>query len=135
MITQLDVSTLAVVTCYKCAVRFGMPDGMQRRCQELGGDFWCPNGHQQHYTTSDLKRTQDELARQKHRTEQAKEAAAANRRWAEREQRSAAAQKGQATRIRNRVKHGVCPCCHRTFAQLAAHMKSKHPTFATAEAE
>lgn len=24
---------------------------------------------------------------------------------------------------------GMCPCCRRTFKQLAEHMKSKHPDF------
>jgi hypothetical protein len=31
------------------------------------------------------------------------------------------------------VKHGVCPCCKRTFENLARHMKGQHPTFAGAE--
>lgn len=43
--------------------------------------------------------------------------------------RRLSAQRGVTTRIKNRVKHGVCPCCQRTFRQLAAHMKSKHPDF------
>ena len=30
-------------------------------------------------------------------------------------------------RLKKRVTHGVCPCCSRTFKQLAAHMKLKHP--------
>jgi hypothetical protein len=24
---------------------------------------------------------------------------------------------------------GVCPCCNRTFQQLARHMKAKHPGY------
>ena len=37
--------------------------------------------------------------------------------------------KGHATRISKRVKNGVCICCNRTFADLARHMATKHPTF------
>lgn len=36
-------------------------------------------------------------------------------------------------RLKKRIKHGVCPCCRRTFKQLAAHMKTKHPTFKTGD--
>lgn len=28
-----------------------------------------------------------------------------------------------------RAKNGTCPCCTRTFKQLAAHMKNKHPEY------
>lgn len=35
----------------------------------------------------------------------------------------------QYSRIRERVKNGVCPCCNRTFENLARHMKTKHPDF------
>ncbi len=38
------------------------------------------------------------------------------------------AARGVVTRIKNRVQHGVCPHCNRTFAALARHMASKHPT-------
>lgn len=29
----------------------------------------------------------------------------------------------------NRVSAGTCPCCNRSFKQLAAHMKNKHPDY------
>ncbi len=32
-------------------------------------------------------------------------------------------------RTRKRVGSGVCPCCSRTFQQLARHMKAKHPAY------
>lgn len=40
--------------------------------------------------------------------------------------RKAAAARGQVTRIKNRIKNGVCPLCNRTFPNLARHMASKH---------
>jgi hypothetical protein len=39
------------------------------------------------------------------------------------------------TKIKNRVGHGVCPCCTRSFQNLARHMASEHPTFAAEAAE
>ena len=34
--------------------------------------------------------------------------------------------------VKARVAHGVCPCCNRTFKQLARHMKTKHPDYVEA---
>lgn len=33
----------------------------------------------------------------------------------------------EAERLRRRTAAGVCPCCNRSFVQLARHMKTKHP--------
>jgi hypothetical protein len=56
------------------------------------------------------------------------------------EERSHAATRGVVTRkkneakkLRERARAGVCPCCHRTFKQLAAHMANKHPDYAEQE--
>ncbi len=43
--------------------------------------------------------------------------------------RQLAAQKGVTTRIKNRIGNGVCPCCKRTFTNLARHMKGQHPDY------
>ncbi len=40
------------------------------------------------------------------------------------------AEKGHKTRIKKRVANGVCPCCNRSFKDLARHMKGQHPEFA-----
>ena len=37
--------------------------------------------------------------------------------------------RGVATRMKNRIKVGVCPCCNRTFQDLAKHMASQHKDF------
>ncbi len=39
------------------------------------------------------------------------------------------AEKGAKTRIKNRVANGVCPCCNRSFVNLARHMHNQHPAF------
>jgi DNA repair exonuclease SbcCD ATPase subunit len=39
------------------------------------------------------------------------------------------------TRMRNlkaRIKNGICPCCKRSFVQLARHMATKHPEYGDA---
>lgn len=39
--------------------------------------------------------------------------------------------KTQRKVVARRIGNGVCPCCNRTFAQLARHMAHKHPDFRT----
>lgn len=38
-----------------------------------------------------------------------------------------AAAERERKRIAKRTSGGVCPCCNRSFVQLARHMKSQHP--------
>lgn len=42
--------------------------------------------------------------------------------------------KGEKTRLVKRGAAGTCPCCHRTFRQMALHMRNKHPDFKVEEA-
>lgn len=44
-------------------------------------------------------------------------------------ERSLTAHKGHTTRLKNRIAAGVCPCCQRTFVNLARHMKGQHPNY------
>jgi hypothetical protein len=37
--------------------------------------------------------------------------------------------KNERDRLRTRAAAGVCPCCQRTFQQLARHMQAKHPDY------
>lgn len=129
-----DSVRLWIETCCKCGCRFGMADSihaaaLQRREQYT---FFCPNGHGQHYTSSEteadkLRRERDMLKQQQARLVDELRQIGAER---DHEKRRAAAWKGQTTKIKRRVQHGVCPCCNRTFADLAAHMANKHPDFA-----
>lgn len=48
---------------------------------------------------------------------------------ASRAEHSRRAEKAAKTRIKNRIARGVCPCCKRTFQNLAAHMQTQHPGF------
>jgi hypothetical protein len=99
--------------------------------QQDHGTFYCPNGHGQHFTgkTDDERR----IAALERQLKQAQENAASawrQREWAEKQTKSANIKTGIAQaslrRLRHRVACGVCPECHRTFKQLAAHIKSKH---------
>lgn len=121
--------SFTLIYCYKCRCPFAVPENIRRRWQEDGTSFYCPNGHSQLYIDSDVQKLQKELARAKKEKE-----------WAEQESRNKSealmhsenarrSQKAATTRLKNRIKHGVCPCCKRTFANIASHMKTKHPAF------
>lgn len=85
---------------------------MRARLKLNGEWFYCPNGHRQHYTQSESDRLRgllDEANRSK--TQLAANYAALQR---------------EHNRVTKRVSAGVCPCCNRTFQNLARHMASRH---------
>lgn len=115
-------------TCCECGCVVAMEGNQYNRFVENHNLFYCPNGHGQHFTgKSEAAQLRDELAREKHRTEQARAEVESQRTRAIEAERREAAKKGQITKIKNRVSSGVCPCCNRYFANLHRHMKGQHP--------
>lgn len=134
---------LITETCSACGVLYAMPESLQKERLADKRTFYCPNGHPQTYIgkseAQKLRETVDEERRARQRAEQriamyADEAREA-RECAEHERRRANGYKGHATRITKRAKAGVCPCCNRTFQQLARHMATKHPQFTPMQIE
>ena len=130
MSTILVTQTIEALNCGACRVLFGMERSQHADLQRTGDWFWCPNGHKIHYGENETQRLRDQLAREKHEAEQARADATYQRERRQQADRSAAAQRGLVTKIKKRVAHGVCPCCKRTFQDLARHMAGQHPTFA-----
>lgn len=116
-----DTIELVVETCCACECRFGITTSLQKRLREGGERFFCPYGHGMSYTKPENQRLREELeAKQKALTEAKCQIA--------REQAEKAQLEQQFQRHKKRVQNGVCPCCNRSFANLARHMKTKHPT-------
>ena len=121
--------------CPSCGIVFAWPSDFHRNIRKSGGRLkgYCPNGHAISWRESEadkLRRERDRLKQQlAYKDDRIK--AADDR--AQRERNRANGYKGHATKITKRAKAGVCPCCNRTFKQLAAHMKSQHPTFTPIE--
>ena len=113
------------LNCGECGIMFQVPTGFDQERRESGGDWYCPNGHCRVYKTREVDRLKRQL-------KSAEDSAAWNRRRLESEQNSHCATKGHLTRQKRRAAAGVCPCCDRTFKQLARHMKSQHPDYADA---
>lgn len=126
-------TTLTVVSCATCHIVYAIPDSLYRSAKKWPGDgprgwkLCCPLGHNWWYVGESpeekLKRERDRSALLAAQRDQAQASAkgykiAASRARNERDQ------------VRRRAAAGVCPCCGRTFKQLAAHMKNKHPDFA-----
>lgn len=126
------------VACYKCKQPIYMADSLNTYLRTSQSSFFCLNGHIQAYTgkpsEADKLRKQLDAERQarqraEQRVAQRDDEVREARERADRERNRANGYKGHATRITKRAKAGVCPCCNRTFQQLAAHMANKHPQF------
>lgn len=122
-----------VQECNSCGVRFALTEEFQNKRLEVRGPnnpFYCPNGHKIWYigkSDADVQRERAEsLARQ---LEAADRRTREQREAKEAAERRAAAARGQVTKIKKRASAGTCPCCTRTFANMAEHMKREHPEF------
>lgn len=117
--------------CITCGVSYSVPEPMWNKQQEKGGFHHCCNGHSQGWDKEDsgieiLRRERNRLKQQAARL---KDESRTNLELARSNERTAAAYKGQVTKLKKRAKHGVCPCCNRSFQNLARHMESRHPNF------
>ncbi len=120
--------------CPKCGIEYAAPkEFMDEARKDPKIFFHCPNGHSRHFSESEADRLRKERDRLAQRIAEKDDRIREERERADAAERRTAAARGQVTKIKNRVGHGVCPCCNRTFENLHRHMATKHPTF-TAEA-
>ena len=119
-ITFKENVTLIKQVCHSCGVCYAIPERLDTDRRENGGSFYCPNGHGEVYRESDVKALEIKLARERQTHDQTSAELRDTK-------KSLIAQKGQTTKLKNRVSNGVCPCCNRSFVNLQRHMKTKHP--------
>ena len=112
--------TFERLTCANCGIAFAMPSLFVDKRREHHNTFYCPNGHTQYFPAeTDAERYKRELDAERERHTRT-----LNRlNTAERAQR-------KAEKKLKRVHRGVCPCCNRTFENLARHIATKHPEHA-----
>lgn len=114
---------LGRVTCCNCGIVFAFDENRIKTLKRTHKEFYCPNGHSQYWPgESDIERER----RLKNHYKDMMETAQQQRDSA---RNKARAEKAAKTRLKNRVKRGVCPCCNRTFQNLARHIETKHPEF------
>lgn len=116
------------IACCKCKEVFGLhPDtyAVLKRSSKL---FHCPHGHEQYFAQgkSDAEKLQEQLEDMRRQRDRARQEIACQADRATAAERSARAQKGLVTRLKNRVHAGLCTCCNRSFQNLARHMATKH---------
>jgi DNA-binding transcriptional regulator YiaG len=104
---------------------YAAPESFFERLKSKKNSNWhCPRGHSIVFKDSELFKLKRELQTAHKRADEFQRRAA--------EQRERAESIGRSyKRVRERVKNGVCPCCNRTFENLARHMKTKHPEYGT----
>jgi len=120
---------LTLVDCGECHVTFGIDADWQKSLKRSGALFYCPNGHHIAYSQTENQRLNEEKVTLERRLASATARAQAWQDQARAAERTAIAHKGHATRLRKRAAAGVCPCCQRSFQNVARHMASQHPAF------
>lgn len=121
---------LVTVDCANCGLRFALTETYERSRRRDHGWFYCPQGHHQHFPSeSDEEKLRRERDLYKQRVAQRDdEIKRLNQAVADETYRTMQAEKATA-HLKKRSSVGTCPCCKRTFKQLAAHMAQKHPAF------
>lgn len=128
---RVEVTTaLVTITCYRtdCGILFAVPEHWQATKLRDHEDFWCPNGHSQAYLgKSQEEKLRDELARVRKIAEMERKTSARLEEDKIRLKHQVRAQKGVATRLRNKAIAGICAFCEHEFANVAEHVKTAHP--------
>lgn len=132
---QILGTSLALEICCNCSIEFAMPIDFQQKRRDDHITFYCPKGHPQHYTgktEADRLREQLDAERAQHQQTRAhlNSRVAAEKAAAHGARVKAGIAKAALDRAMKRIGAGVCPCCNRTFKQLAKHMHTKHPELA-----
>ena len=128
--------TVHIIECAACSIDFGIGADFMKRRREDHETFYCPNGHSNYYggpTAAEkrAKKAEQELEAARslaQREARRRSQAEAQARTADYQRRAA---KGQLTKAKKRIAAGVCPCCNRTFQNLARHMAGQHPDYST----
>jgi hypothetical protein len=123
---------LTVVECFTCKMVYAIPTSLYESAiaypgaQPKGWKLCCPLGHTWWFTGRNVEQKLEDERRRAGRLAAERDQFAAR----ERGQRAAKTRaQNKLKRTNARVAAGVCPCCNRTFQQLARHMASQHPEF------
>ncbi len=115
-----------VVQCGNCGIHFGLPQWFDEEHKTNGNGFYCPNGHPRAYAEFEP----DRLRREHEKTMLSMQALLNEEKHARvAAERAVSTEKARYTRMKNRVAHGICPCCNKTFKDLSNHMVTEHKDF------
>lgn len=112
--------TLRQKTCPVCQAYYAVDQKKLDICLERGDSWFCPNGHSLIYTETEAQKLKKELDRTKIEYED-NLAHTTNRLLDEIFLRR------EKEKELKRLHAGVCPCCNRSFTNLATHLSKVHP--------
>jgi hypothetical protein len=121
---------LNATECAACGVVFAMPADLEEARRRDRGAFYCPNGHNLHYSEHPdriaLREERERIARMQVEREKLTQALAEERAAAERLSNDLLDKAKEVRSLKARANAGVCAQCNRQFQNVARHVKSKH---------
>ncbi len=120
-------TTLMTLECPCCNMLFAITNRFMADRRVDGAIFYCPQGHRQSYNEPEVDRLKKQVARMTAESDQMQARLKTVRAERDSNARKVIAQKAAKTRIKNRIKNGVCPCCNRYFENVHKHMQNQHP--------
>jgi hypothetical protein len=115
-----------ILQCGTCAIWHTVPEVIYDAYSREGGFWHCPNGHQRGFRKGSDETERENTRRERDRLKQdAARLEEEIRAARERAEKAEAATK----RLKKKAAVGSCPCCKRTFTNMARHMQTKHPEF------
>lgn len=108
---------------------FAAPPGFIQERREDGQLFYCPAGHSMSFHEKEIDKLRKQLEQEKRNIEWWKSSAASKDKTIKGQNIQIGRVKAKLHRTERRIANGVCPCCHRSFQNVARHMKTKHPDY------
>jgi hypothetical protein len=126
-----QVVTLTQINCGECGGTYAINERYRQQKQDESKTWNCPYCKVSwgYASQSEAARLRKLLEAEQRNSTFLRNNAASEREARERTERRLSATKGAKTRLQNRIKNGVCPCCTRTFMNLQRHMAMQHPEF------
>lgn len=122
--------------CWRCGTDFWLPQSLYEAAKKSSRiAFFCPYGHEAVFnerdTEADVLRRERDLLKQQ--LAQRDDEIVRQARLKDAALKEARALKTSAVKAKKRTAAGLCPCCNRSFRQMALHLKTKHPNFRAEE--
>lgn len=121
---------LSTINCGQCGGTYAINERFRKQCQEHSRSWHCPycdcSWGYRGPTAAERERAKRLELERRLRCEEANHER--TREELDHTEHRRRAEKAAKTRIKRRVGAGLCPCCNRSFRNLAEHMKTKHPS-------
>lgn len=113
--------------CVGCGIWFGVDEYFDNERRKDKRTFFCPNGHPMSFGEGEADRVRKQLAEKQRELDQERQRVAMERQMRIDTENTLLKERKEHKRQSKRIHAGVCPCCNRTFQNVARHMATKHP--------